>query len=128
MWRGLTLLCCFLLGIAILVAAYYRLPPSNYRGGALTIRGWRSIKPPSREPPHSDFKPIQDSEQLVGLLEYFGSAGVLWLGCILWWKRKEKRYDQYTWMFLLILILTAILAVLVTFISINALVGISASN
>ena len=128
MWRGLTLLCCFLIGIAILVAAYYRLPPSNYRGGALTIRGWRFINPPSLEPPHSDFKPMQNSEQVAGLLEYFGSAGVLWFGCIIWWTRKDKGYDQHTWVFLLILILAAILAVLVTFISINAVVGISASH
>ena len=124
MWRGLTLLCCFLIGIALTVAAYFKFPPTNHQGN-LPSGKYRKLPPP--EPVHSDFKPIQSSEQLVGLFEYLGSAGVLWFGCIIWWTRKQKGYDDYTMVFLMILILSAILAVLMTIISINALIGVSAA-
>jgi len=120
-WRGLTLLCCFLIGMALAVAAFFRFPPSNYRG-YIPTRG-RYTKPNPPEPIQSDFKPIQNSEQLVGLLEYVGSAGVLWFGCVVWWTRRQKEYDQYTMVYLMILILSAILAVIMTIISINALIG-----
>jgi len=80
----------------------------------------------------SDFKPIQNSEQLIGLFEYFGSTAVLWLGCILWWTPTPKGqvrqpYNEFTMVFLMILVLSLFLAILMSLISINAMVGVSSS-
>lgn len=111
MWRGLTLLVCFLVGIVLASAAYYRHPPTNH--------GYRGIQ----ERRQSDFKPVQNDDQRLGLFEFIGSAAVLWFGCVVWWSRENKVYDQYSTFFMLPLILSIVLGIFMTLIAGTAVAG-----
>jgi len=76
----------------------------------------------------SDFVRSGGVDEWLGLLEYVGSAAVLWFGLVLWRTRGASQSAGTDAFFLLVSILTVVFGILMTLIAGNAVVGFFGST